>query len=218
VETTREGGVQVAVIEGLGRPGTHSVRVELGEGAVALASVALSYGMPWDVAPRRRAPLELGVDGEVGARETRAALLLSVQNRSARILTRPVVEVELPSGAELDEPTREALADLLRADAHQEGRTLVLPLKPLAPGGWVRLPLPARWSVGGTLRGLGAVAYDALGPDRAGVLPVAVLPSRGVEIPDEGSQPEPPDAEASEPPRPIPPPLPIVERLTPGGG
>lgn len=218
VELAREGGVQVASLEGLGRPGAHTLRIALDEGAVALASVALAYGMPWDVPPRRRAPLALAVEGEVGARDTRAALVLSVQNRGARILGRPVVEIELPAGAELDEPTREALAGRLRADAHQEGRTLILPLHPLPPGGWVRLPLPVRWSVGGSLRGLGAVAYDARNPDRAGILPVAVRPSRAVAIPDEGPQPELPEAEASEPPVPLPPPPPRLERLTPGEG
>lgn len=218
VEIRREGDVQVAVLEGLGRPGTHTLEVSVGEGRVALAQLALAYGMPWDVAPRREAPIAISIDGEVGARDTRAALLLGVQNRGARMLTRPVVEIELPAGAELDEPTREALAGLLRADAHQEGRTLVLPLRPLAPGAWVRVPLRVRWSLGGALRGLGATAWDALGPDRADVLPVAVLPSRAVEIPDEGPEPEPPDAEASEPPVPILEPLLILGRLTPGDG
>jgi len=217
VETSLEGDVIVAELAGLGRPGAHVVAVELPEGSVAVAHFALAYLVPWDVAPRRRALIDVTIDGETGARDTRAGLALRVQNRGARLLTEPVVEIELPAGSELDEPTREQLASLLRADAHMEGRTLILPLRPLAPGGWVRLPIPARWALSGTLRGLGVVAYDAQGPDRADILPVAVLASRAVELADEGPEPEPPDPEASEPEPTIPPPIPLLDRLSTGG-
>lgn len=217
LETTTEGGVIVATMRGLGTPGAHELRVELPEGTVALAHFALAYLLPWDVAPRRDALIETTMDGERGARDTRAGLRIRVQNRGARILTRPVVEIELPAGSELDEPTRERLAALLRSDAHMEGRTLILPLRPLSPGGWVTLPLPVRWALSGTLRGLGVVAYDELGPDRADVLPVSIQASQAVELPDEGPEPEVPDAEASDPERPILPPIPLLRRLAPGG-
>lgn len=216
LEVTREGAVWVAALEALGAPGEHALEVRLPEGTVALARVTLAYGMPWDAPPPRAAPIELTVDGEIGARDTRSGALLRVQNRGARILTRPVVELELPAGSELDEPTRDALASHLRAPARQDGRTLVLPLRAMAPGAWLRLPLPLRWAVGGTLRGLGAVAYDDVDPFDAPALPTAVLPSRALEIPDEGPEPERPEAERSEP-LPRPPPIPILERLTPGG-
>ncbi len=217
VETSVAGSVTIAELEHIGAPGTHEIRVELPEGGIALAHFALSYLVPWDVEPRRRGLIEVTIDGELGARDTRAGLRVRVQNRGPRILTRPVVEVELPAGSELDEPTRDRLASLLRGDAHMEGRTLILPLRPLAPGAWTSFPLPVRWALSGTLRGLGTVAYDELGPDRADALPVSVLASSAVEIPDEGPEPEPPDAEASEPERPIRPPLPVITRLAPGG-
>jgi hypothetical protein len=216
LETTMQGGVTTAAVPGLGRPGAHSVRVELASGAVALVALDLSYGMPWTVPPPRTAPIALSIAGELGARDTRSGALLAIQNRGPRLLTRPVVEIELPAGAELDEPTREALRALLRAPARQEGRTLILPLRPLAPGGWARIPLPARWAVGGVLRGLGAVAYDDVEPSRGPIVPVAVLPSRGVELADDGPEPEPPDPESS-PPEQLPRPIPILERLAPGG-
>lgn len=211
VEVTAEGSVPTAVLPGIGRPGTHTLRVETEPGVVALVSLSANYGMPWDVPPRRAAPIALALDGQLGARDTRSGLRLRVQNRGARLVGRPVVELELPAGAELDEATRERLADLLRAPARQEGRTLVLPLRALAPGGWTRVPIPARWAVGGALRGLGAVAYDEADPSG----PIAVLPSRALELPDEGPEPAPPDAETS-PPEPIPPPIPILRRLAPG--
>jgi hypothetical protein len=92
---------------------------------------------------------------------------------------------------------------------------LILPLRPLAPGGWVRLPLPARWAVGGTLRGLGAVAYDDASADHSAGVPVAILRSRAVTIPDAGREPEPPDAESSPPPPRLPRPIPLLDRLSP---
>lgn len=216
LDPTRQGGVWLAALEGLGRPGRHELRVSVGQGAVALAQLSLAYGLPWDAAPRARAPIALSFEGEVGPRDARSGLRLTVRNRGPRILTRPVVEIELPAGAELDEPTREALAAHLRAGARQEGRTLILPLRAMAPGGWVRLPLPLRWAVGGTLRGNGAVAYDDVSALSAPTIPVAILPSSAVEIADQGPEPEAPDAESSPPPIPVPPPLPLLERLTPG--
>lgn len=218
VALDREGAVAVATLERLGTPGAHALEITVPEGAVALAHLSVSYGLPWDAAPRREAPIALSIEGELGARDTRSGVALRVQNRGPRILTRPVIEIELPAGAELDEPTREALAAHLAGDAHQEGRTLILPLRPLAPAAWVRLPLPVRWAVGGTLRGLGAVAYDALGPETAEVLPVAILPSRALELPDEGPEPEAPDAERSDDPPVLPPPIPLLERLVPEEG
>ncbi|MFK7985224.1 MAG: MG2 domain-containing protein [Sandaracinaceae bacterium] len=218
LEIRKEGAVYVAVLDGIGRPGAHQISIQLADGEVALAHLTFAYGMPWDVAPRRAAPIDVVVDGELGARDTRAAALLYVRNRGARLLQFPIVEIELPAGAELDEPSREQLASHLAGQPQQEGRTLLLPLRPLAPGGWVRIPLPARWSVGGNLRGLGAVAYDALGPDTAEVLPAAVLPSREVTLADEGPEPEPPEAEASDDlPIPIPRPIEPLDRLVPEG-
>jgi hypothetical protein len=133
-----------------------------------------------------------------------------VRNRGTRVLVRPVVEIQLPAGAELDEPTREALSARLAAPAALEGNTLRLELRALAPGGYVRLPVRARWAVGGALRGLGAAAWDDAQPASGEELPVAVLPSREVVIPDRGDEARALEAEMSPPPTPPEPiPLPI---------
>src|SRR5690606_10242397 len=79
IETTKEGSVHVAVLEHIGRPGEHTIEVELEEGEIALASLAVAYGMPWDAPPRRAAPIDVRVDGDLGARDTRAALRVAVQ-------------------------------------------------------------------------------------------------------------------------------------------
>lgn len=216
MELQREEGVITVELADIGRPGTHVIEVRMGAGEVALAWLDLRYGLPWSVRPGREASVDIEWTGESGARDGRAGLLLSIHNRGARILTRPVVEIELPAGVELDEPTRERLSGLLAEPATLEGRTLGLRLRPLAPGGYVRIPLPLRWSLGGTLVGLGTTVWDDTGPTSLDDLPIRILPSRGVEIADRGEVPEQPDAEASPLPT-LPPPPPIICPLDPLG-
>lgn len=215
VEVERDQGVVTAVLEGLGQAGSHRIEVRMARGEVALARLELRYGLPWSVQPEREAQIDVEWTGETGARDGRAGLRLEISNRGARILTRPIVEVELPAGTELDEQTREALTELLADPASMEGRTLQLHLRPLAPGGYVRLPLPLRWAVGGTVIGLGTTVWDDTGPEPLAVRQIRVLPSRGVTIADRGAEPDVPDAEASPPPiRPCLPPLePLAEVL-----
>ena len=93
-----------------------------------------------------------------------------------------------------------------------EGTTPHLELRPMAPAGYIRLPIRARWSVSGSLRGLGVSVYDEAGPGSDGVRPTALLPSRAVEIADHGPETVAEDAESSAPPRPPPPP-PILRPL-----
>ena len=143
----------------------------------------------------------------------RSGLQLEVRNRGARVVARPIVEIELPAGAELDEPTRERLSTLLAAPAELDGSTLRLALRPMAPGGFARIPIRARWSVGGALRGLGASAWDDTSAARADVRPVRVLASREVTLADRGDEPDEAEAEESAPPRPPPPPPPILRPL-----
>ncbi|MBX3247391.1 MAG: hypothetical protein KF901_09425 [Myxococcales bacterium] len=210
--------IRVATIEGAGRAGRHVIRLE-DAGAFALAFVDLRYGRPWDAPPARTIGAQLDVEGPTGPRDARAGLVLVVRSREARVLGRPVVEIDLPAGTELDEPTRDALRGAARGQATVEGRTLRLPLRPIAPGGFVRIPLPLRWSVGGTLRGLGVSLYDEAQPVGDAARATAVLPSRALTIPDEGDEPEARDGSASPPPTPPPPPppppLPPIERFGP---
>jgi hypothetical protein len=202
--------VRVAVLEGLARPGRHVVRVE-NAGAFALAFVDARYGRSWQSAPARALRVDVQIDGALGARDGRAGLVLTVRNREARVLGRPVVEIDLPAGTELDEPTREALMGAARGAPTQEGRTLRLPLRPLAPGGYVRIPLPLRWSVGGSLRGLGVSLVDETQAFVGeGGRATAILPSRAITIDDRGAEPETPEGEASPPPAPPPPPPPLL--------
>ncbi|MEZ4251512.1 MAG: MG2 domain-containing protein [Polyangiales bacterium] len=205
-----DAGVRLAVVEGMARPGRHVIRVQHA-GAFALAFVDVRYGRAWDAPPQRTLRADLQLDGPLGPRDARAGLLLTIRNREARVLERPVVEIDLPAGTELDEPTREALLGAARGAPTQEGRTLRLPLRPLAPGGYVRIPLPLRWSVGGSLRGLGVVLVDeAQPPSGEGGRAGALLPSRTITIDDRGAEPETPEGNASPVPTPPPPPPPLL--------
>jgi hypothetical protein len=105
-----------------------------------------------------------------------------------------LVEVDLPAGAELDEDSRVALRRRLANSPSVAGRTLALRLRALAPGGTVRIPMPLRWSLGGTLHGLGAAAYTSADPGAAATL----LAPRTVTIPEAGEEPRAPSGTPTE--------------------
>lgn len=216
--TADAAGGLVASSEALSRPGRHRVVATLADGAIAVLEVTARYALPWDEAPRSAARLALEWSGETGARETRSALSLRIRNRGTRVAVRPVVEIQMPAGTELDEPTREGLASLLAAPPAMEGNVLRLELRPLAPGASIRLPIRSRWSVGGALRGLGVSAYDDAESRRGITRSYAVLPSRAIDIADEGPEPVAEDAVVPGAPEPIPPPIvplprPLAEML-----
>lgn len=207
-------------LEGLGRPGPHRLRFRMRPGVVALARLELRYGMPWSASVTRAVPIAVSLDGPIGARDRRAGLAVRVENRGARLLVRPTVQIDLPAGAELDGQARERLASMGRAAPVVEGRTLRIFLRPLPPGGFVRFALPLRWSVGGRLRGLGVEVFDDASELPPDVRPTAVVPSRLVEVADEGPELEEAEHETSRPvptPPPIPIPCPIPEETGRGG-
>lgn len=205
LEVRSADGTHVAELAGIGRPGRHTLVIDTP--VLALVYVDALYGQPWTTAPERPMPLDIEVTGETGARDTRAGLALTLRNRMPRTLARGVAEVDLPAGVELDQPTRDALEARVRS-VSQLGRTLVMELRPIPAGGSITLPLPLRYSVSGTVRGLGVSVYDQ--NVRGGtVRPAAVLPSRALSIPDVGPEPEAAESRTSAPPPPIPPPIPM---------
>jgi len=211
-----DGAVRAASLEGLGRPGRHRLLVTLPANGAAYVELDVRYGRPWTGAESRRLPIAIDVDGAVGARDTRAGLSVRIRNEGPRLIRAPIVEIDLPGGAELDEPSRRALAALTRVEPTIEGRTLRLALRPLAPGAKISMPLGLRWTVGGTIRGLGVTVFDdspTLGESTAR----AVLVSRSVELPDHGVEPAAPEPEeeTEAPPPPPPIPLPILRTLAP---
>lgn len=214
VELREVNGVRIGTLAGLGRPGRHPIVISLPEDGAAWVELDVRYGRPWTGAEARRLPVDIELTGELGARDNRAGLAIELRNQGARVMRRPVVEVDLPAGAELDEPARRALSAMTRAVPTIEGRTLRLPLRPLSPGARIRLPLGLRWTVAGSLRGLGVSAYDD-SPGLGGVVARSVVPSRALELADRGAEPEGATAETEEPPPPPPPPIPLLRTLAP---
>jgi hypothetical protein len=153
-----EGGAGELALESLASPGHHTVHVTTREGAPLWVRVDADYGLPWSVRPVRPGPLALGIEGAVGALDRISELELVVRNRSPRTLPAPIVELDLPTGAELTEHDRLRLGWAVRGVERGDG-VLTLRLAPLRPGNEVRIALPFRWSVAGRLMGLGASAY-----------------------------------------------------------
>jgi hypothetical protein len=216
VQVESDAEVVVGSIDGASAPGAHVLHFTLPDGALALLRLELRYGMPWDAAPDRTVPVEIEWSGETGARDTRSGMSVTVFNRSTRVLTRPTVDIEMPAGTELDEPTRDAMASLLAEPATMEGTTLHLVLRPIAPAGFMRIPVRARWSLAGSLRGLGVSFVDEAGPATDGMYGTAILPSRAIDIADRGPEvqvQEPDESAAPRPPPPPPMPRPLAEVL-----
>jgi hypothetical protein len=213
VEVSSDGANVVASLATAARPGAHVLHFQLPDGALALMRLDLRYGMPWDVAPDRAAPVDIEWSGETGARDTRSGMSVTLRNRGTRVLTRPTLDIEMPAGTEFDEPTRDAMAALLAEPATVEGTTLHLVLRPIAPAGYVRIPVRARWALSGSLRGLGVSFVDEAGPSLDGLHPTAVLASRAVEVADRGAEASAQRPDASPPPTPPPPAPPILRPL-----
>jgi hypothetical protein len=157
--TLKDGDGQLPAPE-LATPGTHRVRVSVGgDGAAVHVTAVTEYGMPWDATPARPGSVRATIEGQTKGRDERAGLELVVQNRAPRTIGRPILEVSLPAGAELDEDARHALRALTVVEPEATRGTLTLVLRAMPPGTSRRLPLALRWSVAGRLNGLGVVAY-----------------------------------------------------------
>lgn len=196
--------------EALSHAGTHTLRATLPEGMLVFVSLRSEHLVPWERTEPRTLPVELRWSGDVGPRDTRSALVLEVVNRSARVMTAPILDIQLPSGAELDVGARQLLARSGRLTTTEDGVHLALP--PLRVGARLRIPLRIRSSLAGSLRGLGAVLRDARGEEER----VAVLPSRALVIEESGPEPTFEDEGPASEPAPVPLPrdplpMPLVE-------
>jgi hypothetical protein len=157
----------------LARPGRHTVRVQAG-GAPVIVHADADYGVPWTVRPIARGPFAMRYEGRVGRRDTVSALELVVSNRAPRVISQPIVEIELPTGAELTEADRARMGLAARSIERGEG-VLTLRLAPLRPGNEVRIALPVRWSLAGRLVGLGTSGYALDRMDAVTIVPPRTL-------------------------------------------
>jgi hypothetical protein len=177
-EITLDNGFGRLPAPNLALPGTHQIRVTAADAnAVLFVRAQSEFGLGWDEALPAPGPLVVSFEGAAGDCDTRASLVLVAQNRSPRTLGRPVLEISLPAGAELDEPARQAIRAQAALEPDATRGTLRLELWPLAPGAVRRVPLPLRWSVAGRLTGLGVTGYPADQPEA-----VSVTPPRSLEM------------------------------------
>ena len=162
----------------LAAPGHHVVQVSIERGAIVHARVRATYGLPWE-STEVVGPVTLSIEGESGALDGVATFVLVVRNRTPRTITAPIVEIDLPTGAELPDAAQRTLRSASRTAPTRSGDLLTLTLAAMPPGAERRIPLPFRWSVAGTLPGLGVVAYASDRTEQVSVLPPRVLTIRG---------------------------------------
>jgi hypothetical protein len=154
----------------LSSPGEHRLEIALDAQALVSARAVVTYGAPWP-AVAVRGPFAVSLDGEVGALDATSELMLIVRNATPRTVPMPIVEVDLPTGAELTAQARASITARAGRAPDRTGDVLTIPMTPLPPGAERRIPLPLRWSVGGTLVGLGIAVFGADRPDSASILP-----------------------------------------------
>jgi hypothetical protein len=171
-DATFDHGVAIVPIDS--PSGSVGVDVTTTGDALALVRAEAIYVEPFTA--ESNGPIELALEGDVGAADGTAALELVVRAREA--VRAPVVMLELPAGFDLDDES--LAAQLTRAG----GVMSVTPRRPgfvrvtlgaLGAGQELRIPLALRWTLGGTLHGLAAVAYDAERPEaRTVIAPIEI--------------------------------------------
>lgn len=171
-------------VPALAAVGAHRIDVDAGPHASVHAELGVEYGVPWDVPAEREGPYAMAIEGEPHGQDEVSEQTLVVTNRSPRWIASTVVEIALPTGAEL---TSTALAEVQEQarSATATPTLLRVVLRPLAPGAEARIPLHVRWSIAGTLDGLGVAAWASDRDDA-----VSLLPPRPIEVaPLEGGAP-----------------------------
>jgi hypothetical protein len=153
----------------LARSGAHRIVARVPRGSLVAVHAAVRYGIGWRHPAPEPGPLVLSFEGRVGTVEEVAELELVVRNRSPRTLAQPVVEIELPTGAELTARDRGRIAAHAREVRSAEG-VLRVTLGPMPPGAERRVPIPLRWSVDGKLKGLGVAAWALDRPEGVTIL------------------------------------------------
>jgi len=172
-EVAIERGVARIDAPALSHAGRHVIEVSVPRGAPLFVDARARFRVPWARASEERGPFALSLEGEVVGLDETSELQVVVRNRSPRTIRQPIIEVELPTGAELSA----ARARQMGVRWTRSSTFLTLHLPPMRPGNERTLPLPLRWSVAGRLRGLGV---SGRAEDRPAA--VTTLPPRVLEI------------------------------------
>ena len=166
----------------LNAAGTHTLHVSTPSQSLAVASVTLPYAVPWSVEPSRRAPIALSIEGDAGNADSVTEFTIVVQNKGGRSLVSPVLDIDLPAGAELVNVAQHSFDAAVIGSPGLDHRRLHIALASIAPTATVRLPLKMRFSVGGTIHGFGVVAEDTSIATSTASRTLAILPSREITI------------------------------------
>ena len=161
----------------LSLPGRHA-RVSLHSKRPVLARLEARYVRV--VAKTAGAALSARMEGHAGSVGDTAALEVVVENTSAALVARPVVEIMLPAPAALSVAAAASMArtaGVERIERPDSQGLLRIHLTPLKAKQERRLPLPVRWVGAGTFRGLSITVHDADRPWR-----ISSRPSRAVEL------------------------------------
>ncbi len=167
----------------LDRPGNHRVRITDFDGPVHIRAQT-EYALPWRSTGERRGPFRVTVTppDEAHHRVDRVdTYTVRVHNARPQTLRHAVLEIDLPTGAELDETAFAHLERrLVRRPVHEQ-KTVRMNLRTLLPGRSIEIPLRLRWTVAGRVRGLGVSAHAAPRPDRAIVIAPRTLEIGGAQ-------------------------------------
>ncbi|MCB9595734.1 MAG: hypothetical protein H6719_23635 [Sandaracinaceae bacterium] len=169
-----EGGRGVVALDASGD--SHEVVVEAAQGAAFVRVEAVAAR---DFVARGDGPYELRLDGDVGDAVTGAGLELTV-HATRRVDQPTVLSISLPAGVSADPTLRARLgqvAGVTRVEA-RDPAFVRLWLAPMGDGTDVTIPLAFRWTVRGSLRGLGVIAAPLGRPEA-----MTVLAPRGLEVP-----------------------------------
>lgn len=139
-------------------------------GARHLVRTEAVYARPF--AERRDAPLELVINGPVGEVGSSSGMRLEIV--ASETLERAVVEVQLPTGVQLDPSWRAGLGAVRNVSMREPG-FLRFEFGPIAEGVRMAVPLNFRWRLPIMTRGLAVIAYDASHPERMTILPARDL-------------------------------------------
>jgi hypothetical protein len=157
-------------------PGTHRAELSISGDALTFVRLSASYRLPWE---EQRGPFSIAILGEPEGLDRTADFTLILRNRTARTIAAPIIEIDLPTGAELNESSRSILASLSASPPDLRGNVLTLRLRSMPPGVERRIRLPLRLTVGGLLPGLGVTAYAADRPETVSVVPPRALRIEG---------------------------------------
>jgi hypothetical protein len=177
IEATFDHGIAIAAID---HPsGGVGVSARVDGDAIVIVRAEVAYAVPFGA--ETHAPMTLVLEGDPGAADGLSALELVVHATSE--VPHPVVLLELPAGIDLeDEGVLARLASVsgvLDVEARRPGMVRI-ELGAIASGVDVRIPLALRWTLGGSVRGLAAVAYEADDPDhRTVIAPITIERSSG---------------------------------------